>query len=1292
VDAALPERIGAYLIEAVLGHGGMGVVYRAHRDDGTKVALKVLIHPDSTQFFDRFLREAKIRIDHPNVVRIEDAGVDPLGLPYIAFEYLEGETLKSRLLRGPMSLPSALEMGKQILRGLSAAHAAGIIHRDVKPGNIFCLGDGRYKLFDFGIAIGADIDGRMTRPGAVVGTTSYLSPEQVKGRIDLDPRTDIWSVGVVLFEAMTGIRPFDRDGMIATLVSVLSDSLPAWPRHTMGLTQPIVDAIEHALKKERSERWPSAEAFAHAIEEAELAGDVPLDRTDEEPPRIRADERRFVAVLLASGVDDRRPIDLAVARRGGIPIPLLGGRALGVFGGETWQGDEVFRAASAAIEARRAADRFSIASGRASATKSGVSGEVLDAAEAALEHDVAGVAVVEEVARAYFTDLPKVAPGVFELSAADLRTEPRRDWMSYAPLLGVDAEVVRMRASLDALIEDQRGSVILVVGPSGVGKTRLREVMEEMLASSAPHIPVFSARAEPLSEGAQFALIAQAIRRRIELSGEDTTPVLYDTGDVTEVPAARAPARPGPSVLEGTEVKGRDPLGTSVSEAICDRATAESCAEFLRELLGISREVSDAVSAARKDAQLMSDRFRLAIGDYLDGLVSRGPVALVLEDLQWADAGSLLVIERLVEAAGERPFFLFLSARPELLEAFAVFDRPSIVRLEPRPLTTSLVGELADRCAKRPLSDALKKAIAERTGGNPFFVQEIVRAIDDETRGPALASLVASEADPAALPLPLTVEAAVQSRLDHLSDEARELTKRAAILGRPFTLVEIAALGIADPERHLGLLLERGLLRRTRADATKRVTYRFPSSLFADVALRMLSVDVKKALHARAAAALEESGAPAEEVARHHESGGALGNAAAGYAEATRRAARRGDSASVTKFSERALALGVTGEARFEVLMARGDALRFLGRPREQEAVLVEAASVASNDRQRAMAKTELAALLSSSGATDRARVEIESAVRLARAAADPEILALALGRRVLLLAWSARAEEARVDLEEAVALAEKGPVHLRALAATWCGQLATARGDLGEMRRGFSAALRLNEIAGDVRRAAGSATNLADAFNRVGAYREGVASLEDALRLCLRVGHRIMEGYALANLGHALTMLGRFADARMRLEEAGGAAESTNQRRLAVIVQVYVARLCLERGDLERALTEARTAAERAENAKLADWAALANAILSRVLLALGRMKDALETSKRAMKLLDSCAGAEDEAEIYLALRSALLASGDREEADRVLARGRKRVVAIADGISDPEWRLRFLSDVRAHAQLLSP
>lgn len=267
----LPDR---YTIISFLGVGGMGEVYLAEDTKlGRKVALKTLPaeFTNDKERLRRFQQEARAAsaLNHPNLLTIHEIGAES-GAHFIAAEYIDGETLRTRIKRGRMSIDEALDVAQQAAFALTAAHGAGIVHRDIKPENIMVRTDGIVKVLDFGLAklledhareiVDQEADTRalvLTDPGRVLGTPQYMSPEQARG-LDLDARTDIWSLGVVLYEMIAGRAPFRGETKSHTVVSILETEPP--PLHTFAPQTPpeLQRIVRKALTKDRDSRYQTA--------------------------------------------------------------------------------------------------------------------------------------------------------------------------------------------------------------------------------------------------------------------------------------------------------------------------------------------------------------------------------------------------------------------------------------------------------------------------------------------------------------------------------------------------------------------------------------------------------------------------------------------------------------------------------------------------------------------------------------------------------------------------------------------------------------------------------------------------------------------------------------------------------------------------------------------------------------------------------------------------------------------------------------------------------------------------
>jgi serine/threonine protein kinase len=323
VALALGSRLGPYEIVAPLGAGGMGEVYRATDTRlGRTVAIKILpAHlSDKPTARERFEREARSisALNHPNICHLYDVGSQD-GLRYLVMEYLEGETLADRLGRGPLPLNLLLKCGIELCEGLGAAHRSGVVHRDLKPGNIMLTKAGS-KLLDFGLAkpsVVSDAGGSrlqtlskpLTAEGSWGGTFQYMSPEQVEGK-EVDARSDIFSLGAVLYEMLTGRRAFEGKSQLSVASAILEKE-PAPISEVKPLTPQALDhAIRTCRAKDPEKRWQSVGDLTHIL--TGIAGSGAGAGALQRPRREVA---RFVRGRLLAALAARRSGDLLLLAR-----------------------------------------------------------------------------------------------------------------------------------------------------------------------------------------------------------------------------------------------------------------------------------------------------------------------------------------------------------------------------------------------------------------------------------------------------------------------------------------------------------------------------------------------------------------------------------------------------------------------------------------------------------------------------------------------------------------------------------------------------------------------------------------------------------------------------------------------------------------------------------------------------------------------------------------------------------------------------------------------------------------
>ena len=295
------DRIGRYQVLEKVGKGGMGVLYRGFDPVlDREVAIKLMLtdfNEDTEQMRPRFYREARAaaKLNHRNIVTIFEFAEES-NIPYIVMEFLRGTPLGGRMNgKPPLSIDDKLNIVAQLCDGLSYAHEQGVVHRDVKPDNVFILEDGSVKLLDFGIA--KLTSSNLTRQGDVLGSASYMSPEQVGGSDSVDGRADVFSTGVMLYELLTGHKPFEADAPTAVILKILRDDPTPIEKWMPGLPPQLVAAVMKALAKRPEDRWNTAAALGSELQLIRRA--VPASQSTAE-----LDETRFASTQMMKALHD----------------------------------------------------------------------------------------------------------------------------------------------------------------------------------------------------------------------------------------------------------------------------------------------------------------------------------------------------------------------------------------------------------------------------------------------------------------------------------------------------------------------------------------------------------------------------------------------------------------------------------------------------------------------------------------------------------------------------------------------------------------------------------------------------------------------------------------------------------------------------------------------------------------------------------------------------------------------------------------------------------------------------
>jgi eukaryotic-like serine/threonine-protein kinase len=528
----------------VAGKGGMATVHEA-RDQATGaiVALKIV---DGTFANARFEREASLlaRLSHPGIVRYIAHGRIDDDRMYLAMEWLEGTTLDSLLRQGPMSIIDAITVGVRVASALDVAHSAGVVHRDVKPSNIVLRG-GRASeavLVDFGIARVDQASRAMTATGAVVGTPAYMAPEQVRGESKVDARADLFSLGCVLFECLAGHPPFGGEHVIAVLAKILLERAPriaSLRRDTPGALDTLIAEL---LEKSPEARPANVKRVVAVLEKISMQDTLPAPA--EKTVSLGRAEQRLATVLLAQPkpramheADAASDADLAgitveglteVASRFGIDVQRLADGALvGTATGEAGPAAAA-RIVRAALAFERELDGVAIAIATGRAITAGVIpvGEAIDVAArtVAARARNGGVwicpttdAMIEgrfDVVHdgGYIRVRSPVAP----VRSRDdcCTTGPRCTLLGKTtPFVGRDREIAMLEATFEECADEPVARACIVVAPPGVGKSRLQRELVARIMARREDAAIWIGMADPLTQGAPYAFIADLMRR-----------------------------------------------------------------------------------------------------------------------------------------------------------------------------------------------------------------------------------------------------------------------------------------------------------------------------------------------------------------------------------------------------------------------------------------------------------------------------------------------------------------------------------------------------------------------------------------------------------------------------------------------------------------------------------------------------------------------------------------------------------------------------------------------------------
>lgn len=1278
---------GRFEVVELVDSGGMGSVYRAVDllDGRRAIALKVIRDQpaphsgglsigspeprtslDTQQLLDSFQREAELlaNLRHPSIVKYVLHGRTASGAPYLAMEWVEGEDLKTKLRREPLTVAQTLRLGLRVAEGLAAAHRVGVIHRDIKPSNIL-LPNGNVdqaKIADFGIA-------QFTQFVLIRGgTPGYMAPELHLERSHIDARADVYSLGLLLTRCLSTTETRDNlqgseDLPTATVVENKSSSVVDGT--TLGLSVPteLDDLLRRMLSTDRSLRPAHGGVVASHLQA--LVSRLDIDDSSV----LSAHERQLVGVIRVQLDPHARPardeITEVLSKFGATQ------RSLDLFGlvitleSHVSEGDHTLRAALCALDVRRVCPTADVAL---------VLGQIppqtqqslVSAAERLLEADTANSNPgVEE--RPILID-PRAANLFdvrFDVERGDTvcrLLRPRRELAAGRLLLGRPSPWVGRTGEVDRLLltyldaaASRSPRAILLHGEAGMGKSRLVQELISGLESSTAPPTVWIARGDPVSAGSPFSLLAQLVHAMAGIA----------EGETMAIRQAKLHRRLS-EFFQGPELK-------RVEAFLGELSRTPYPSDFCLQLL-----------VARQDPQFMSEQTRRAWEDLISVVSAKQPLVIVLDDCQWGDLATLRYCDHSMRSPATGALTLMVLARPGASPWAALEGGPGVTRIQLEPLSGSDCAAFLNQVLGDDLTPDLLRRIIERAKGNPLLLEELARAVgqrgDDELED--------------------TISALMHARLQSLGFDARQILRAGSVFGPVFWLDGVVALrqrgsSAAIVREWLDELVDQELVvRRPTSRYPGEEEYEFHNLSIRDAAYSMLTEGDTVAAHRSVARWLSERGESNSYIlAEHFRLGAELDEAARFYVEAGRQASTRNEFEAVREITERGLACTQSGELQGSLELLRAETEACMGRHADASRFALLAMEDLPESSPRWLAAAGEASV-ASARIGEHYRV-LEVITRLDEI--DPTVSGggvelMGIVRAAVPLTASGHSRTA-VQLLDSVEralqiLAERnpdarGPYHsARALRGVCTGELASA---LFEME----AAAREFESAGSLRTAWEHQASGGFMCLELGMIARGEDLLMGVIRTTEGVGLHHLNAVAKHNLGRRIAEVGRVEEGRALERSALKAFQAHGNRRMEGLTHAFLGRIALLGDDPLEAELHARRGLELLERESGSKIVALAT--LAQVLLSVERPQDAIGYAQQAFKQLQELELVhEGESLTRLAHAEALWGCGRTEEALHAIEDARIDVLERAERLGATDVRYGFLNRVPENAAIL--
>lgn len=1273
------------------GIGGMGEVYRA-RDLTTAraVAIKVLraSADGNRESFERFLREAIVlsELEHPGIVAYIAHGETSAGEVYLAMEWLEGQDLATRLAESQLGISETIELGRRVAEAVGAAHSRGIVHRDLKPENIFLEQNRveRAKVLDFGLARIVESSRQLTRVGIAVGTPAYMAPEQAIACGGIDARADVFSLGCVLYQGLTGRVPFGGERTRSVLLKILHDEPPRIRDVRGDVPAALDDLIHRMLSKNPDARPAGGIAVASELEAIDIDGPArPASRIN--PAAItRAEQRLACFVVVGDRALAKEELAVAQTTQFDMRISTIRnavrdtGADLDVVANGTVVVTMTTTGSATDLAAQGARCALAIRSNNPDASIALVIGHRQTGADSGpgqpVERAVALLAAEDAAPSDPDSGSRPVRVDEVTGNLLDARFEVTRDAHSLllhrereiagaprtvlgrpTPFVGREREISTLRSLFEECSKESVARAILVSSPAGFGKSRLCFEFLRMLIES-PEVPeIWRGRGYPTSAGAPLALLGTAVR------------------GISMIADADSPE------------KRRQKLLTRIARhARSD--DARRVADFLGEVLRLPlpADATPALRAAQREPSLMAEQMRRAWEDFLAAECAAHPVVLVLEDIQWGDLPTIRYVDGALRRLHDRSLLVLATARPNVADLFP--------RLwADRGLTELRLGPLTRRACERivlaVLGEGLGKAdldhLVEKAKGNPFYLEEFIRALASSAREH----------------LPATLIAMVQARIERLDPEERRVLRAASVFGTHVDAARASALlgdrvAVEDVAEWLRHLSEEEFL-ESSLETGLPDTYEFRQALVREAAYAMLTEADRRLAHRLAGEWLEREDRDPLEVAHHFECAGDPERAAVSYLKAAEAALRASDLEGAVALCKNGVERGASGEL-YGALRGTEAAARML----RVELELAERAAIQALESLPHGTERWCAAGMILSSATflqnhwERAEGTIDDLLRLEPAESTRNACIAAIATIALLSSRAGRHDNARRYLARVAALVKdtlqlepftSGRLALAESQNAWFGE-----GDCWAQFRHARRSAEAFQIIDDLTDVAYARCCEGTALIAMGAYQAAEQVLGRTVEMVDAANLPLAAAVVRPWFALALAHLGDYDGARAAARRAAEVSRAARNEHIAGAASLALAVIELVAGDHAAAEQEAAKLVAAGEPYALYQVEALAPLAAARV--ALGKIAEALASAEVAIGWLESRGGiGHFESMARLAHAEALERSGSREMARAAISRVKKRVIERSLTIGDPDFRRRFLEVVPENVRTLA-